>query len=570
NATEGISLDIILEKLIDDIEDLIPDSLCSIVQLKDGKTMHHLAGDALPVKYIMSIDGLEIGPAVGSCGTAMYLAKPVIVTDITNDSLWNSFRYLAKEHYFNACWSIPIKRSDGEVIGSFATYYSGKKSPKPHEISFIERAANLVGVLLENREASEKVKQSNERYDIVMKATSDTIWDLDIIKDKIIYNKGINKVFGYSSDYLEVNNVQDWWKRIIHPEDLRKVTDTLNEIFEKRQPNIQVEYRFRCADGSYKYVLDRGFIIVDGDHNPVRIIGAMQDITRQKEEENRLKLLESVITNATDAVLITDAEPIGEPGPVIVYVNDSFTKMTGYSREEVLGKTPRLLRGKNTSREELDKLRAALNNWEHCELELINYKKNGEEFWVNISISPMSDSTGHYTHWIAIQRDITERKNREIETEQLIKELNNSNEDLRHFSYITSHNFKAPLSNLIGLLNIIDDIPIENPILSQIIQGFRTSTHLLNDTINDLVKILIIRDSDSIEQKHISFERIMNQVITQVENLVVESEARIITDFESAPSVVFNETYLESILLNLLTNAIKYRSYSRPLGIWVS
>lgn len=314
-------------------------------------------------------------------------------------------------------------------------------------------------------------------------------------------------------------------------------------------------------------MLDRGFIIADNDHNPVRIIGAMQDISRRKEEENRLRLLESVITNATDAVLITEAEPLNEPGPAIVYVNDAFTKMTGYTRDEVIGKSPRFLQGKNTSRADLDRLKTALTNWESCELELVNYKKNGEEFWINLSVAPMADNIGIYTHWIAIQRDITERKNREIEREQLIKELNNSNEDLRHFSYITSHNFKAPLSNLIGFLNLIDEMPIENPVLSQIIQGFKTSTHLLNDTINDLTKILVIRDSDSIALHNISFAKMMQQVITQVQNLVNESDAEIKTNFRSAPSVVFNETYLESILLNLLTNAIKYRAYDRPLKI---
>ncbi len=570
NATAGVSLYYILEKLIDDIEDLIPHSLCSIVQLSEGKTLHHIAGDRIPEKYGIAIDGIAIGPAAGSCGTAMYRKETVIVTDIETDPLWSSYRDIAAECHFKACWSIPIKKSDGVVIGSFATYYQTKKSPKPHEISFIERATNLVGVLLENSEAGEKVRQAKERYDLVMKATSDTIWDLDIIKDRITYNKGIHKVFGYPLENLFVENVQNWWRRNIHPEDLQKVTETLNNVFEEKQSNIQLEYRFRCDDGTYKYVLDRGFIMVDNDHNPIRIIGAMQDITRKKEEENRLRLLESVITNATDAVLITEVEPLDEPGPAIIYVNDAFTKTTGYTREEVIGKNPRFLQGKNTNRADLDRLKAALLNWESCEMELINYKKNGDEFWVNMSIAPMADSHGVFTHWIAILRDITERKNREIEREQLIKELNNSNEDLRHFSYITSHNFKAPLSNLIGFLNIIDEIPVENPILSQIIQGFRTSTNLLNDTINDLVQILIIRDTDSIELKEISFAKIMSQVMTQVENLIVESEAAIDVRFKNAPVVTFNETYLESILLNLLTNAIKYRSYTRPLKVRIS
>ncbi|WP_337042397.1 PAS domain S-box protein [Emticicia sp. 17c] len=569
NATEGITLIAILETLVNATEQLIPNSFCSILQLKDNKTAIHLAGYSLPAKYIAAIEGLEIGPKAGSCGTAMYTGKTVIVSDIETDPLWEDYQHIVQEYPLKACWSVPIKKSDGEIIGSFATYYSNKKTPKQYEVNFIERAANLLGVLFENRQASEKVKVSKERYDIVAKATSDIIWDFDIINDKISYNKGIQKIFGYPLSYLQIRDVQNWWETSIHPDDLKKITTTLNDVLEKKQTNIQLEYRFKCADGSYKYVLDRGFIIVDNDHNPVRMIGAMQDITRQKEEEIRLRLLESVITNATDAVLITEAWPIEEPGPKIVYVNDAFTHMTGYTREEVIGRNPRFLQGPNTNRADLDRLKKSLDNWESCEMELINYKKNGEEFWINLSTALVSDEKGIYTHWIAIQRDITERKHREIEREQLIKELNHSNQDLRHFSYITSHNFKAPLSNLIGFLKIIDEIPIENPILSQIIQGFKTSTSLLNDTINDLTKILIIRDSDKIEQKDIPFAKMMKQTTVQIENLIIEADAQITMQFSAAPNVFFNETYLESIFLNLLTNAIKYRSYNRKLEIKV-
>ena len=565
NATRSVSFDEVLEKLIKSIEYLIPHSLGSILKLTDNKSIKHIAGKSLPSGYIKSINGIAIGPLVGSCGTAMYTGKSVIVTDIDNDIFWKDYLTIAQKFGLKACWSIPIKNSSGEVIGSFATYYKHIKSPKEYEINFIERAASLVGVLLENREASEKVKVSKERYDIVAKATSDTIWDFDILKDTITYNKGIMQVFGYSVSKIEP--VRNWWKDKIHPDDFKQVMDTLEDVVQKRQSNIKIEYRFRCADGSYKYVLDRGFIVLDKGHNPVRIIGAMQDITRQKEEENRLRLLESVVTNTTDAILITEAEPIDAFGPKIVYANHAFSKMTGYTIEEVIGKDPRFLQGDNTNREELNRLRKSLENWETCEIEIINYKKSGEEFWINIAIAPVADSSGRFTHWIAVERDITERKNKEIEREQLIKELNQSNEDLRHFSYITSHNFKAPLSNLIGLLKIVEDIPIDNPLLEQIIKGFSTSTTLLNETINDLIKILVIRDSNTIEQKKITFAKITDQVVVQLESLICEVQAEINTDFHLGASVIFNETYLESILLNLFTNAIKYRSYSRPLKI---
>src|SRR5690606_5107526 len=120
-----------------------------------------------------------------------------------------------------------------------------------------------------------------------------------------------------------------------------------------------------------------------------QLISVSRDITAQKEEEQKLKLLESVITNTNDAVMITEAEPFDEPGPRIIYVNEAFTKMTGYTSKEVIGKTPRILQGPNSDRTELARLGKALRNWESCEITVVNYKKNGEEFWINMSVTPV-------------------------------------------------------------------------------------------------------------------------------------------------------------------------------------
>jgi PAS domain S-box-containing protein len=84
--------------------------------------------------------------------------------------------------------------------------------------------------------------------------------------------------------------------------------------------------------------------------------------------------------------------------------------MTGYELHEIVGKSPRILQGYASSRYELNKIRAALKKWEPCEIEIVNYRKNSEPFWVSISIVPLADETGWYTHWISIQKDITERK----------------------------------------------------------------------------------------------------------------------------------------------------------------
>ena len=118
------------------------------------------------------------------------------------------------------------------------------------------------------------------------------------------------------------------------------------------------------------------------------------DLTEGVRAETWLLLLESATANALDAVLITEADPIDEPGPRIVYANEAFTRMTGYAHEEVVGKTPRLLQGPETDRSELDRIRAAITNWEPVQAEIVNYRKDGTKFWVELNVVPITDESG--------------------------------------------------------------------------------------------------------------------------------------------------------------------------------
>lgn len=166
------------------------------------------------------------------------------------------------------------------------------------------------------------------------------------------------------------------------------------------------------------------------------------ELDERRRQEERLRLLESVVVNTSEAVIITEAEPIDLPGPRILYVNDAFIKTTGYSAEEVVGLNPRFLQGPRTSRQQLDRLRQALERQEELVIELINYRKDGSEFWVEISISPVFNEEGSCTHFVAVQRDVTERRRvqqalreardqLEIRVAERTRELSNKNEQLR-------------------------------------------------------------------------------------------------------------------------------------------
>jgi len=423
-----------------------------------------------------------------------------------------------------------------------------------------------VSIFEKFKNTNEEIKESNEKYDIVAKATSDTIWDWKIQEDSINWNKGIESVFGYKQE--EVGKTSKWWFDKIHPEDSIRMSIKLYSFIEQKTEKWQDQYRFRCADGTYKYVLDRGFLLKDETGRAIRMIGAIQDITKQKEEEQRLKLLETVITQSKDSILITEANFVNGKIPKIVYVNPAFSQMSGYHSNEIIGKSTNIFnKGPNSDSDELKKLLRAIKNEEECLIETISYTKQKEEYWVRFSMIPIFNNEGVISHWISIQRDITDEKKLETEKEHLIRELTQNNKDLKQFSYITSHNLRAPLSNLIGLLNLTEDIPIENPELEEILAGFSKSTHLLNETINDLVKVIIIKDNPSMQKEEVSLKEVFENVFSQLSFQIELHKPIIKLKFDRVPLLNTNKAYIESILLNLLTNSIKYKSENRKLKI---
>ena len=172
---------------------------------------------------------------------------------------------------------------------------------------------------------------------------------------------------------------------------------------------------------------------------------------KEGRDVERLRLLESVVVNANDVVLITEAEPIDAPeGPRVVYVNAAFTRMTGYLPDEILGKTPRILQGTETCPETRQFIREKLTAWEGFRAELLNYRKDGTPFWAEINVQPVADETDKFTHWISVQRDTTERKQIEVERERLLMETLRQAERERELAEALDRADRDPLTNLLN------------------------------------------------------------------------------------------------------------------------
>lgn len=131
------------------------------------------------------------------------------------------------------------------------------------------------------------------------------------------------------------------------------------------------------------------------------------------------KLLEICVDQLNDAIVITEAAPVDNPGPRIVWANKVFYDITGYTPDEVIGQSPRILQGPETNRATLDKIRTALENWLPIRSEILNYRKDGSSYWNEFQIVPIANEKGWYTHWVSIQRDVSARKKIEDDVRQL-------------------------------------------------------------------------------------------------------------------------------------------------------
>jgi len=148
----------VLEALVLGVEGQT-DGMCGSILLYDpvSRRLSHGAAPSLPEEYRTEIDGVEIGPDVGSCGSAAFLGEEVFVECIATDHRWIDYRDLAAEHGLRACWSVPVLDASGDVLATFALYYSRPRSPLAGEITLIRNASRLAGIAIERHRAHEKL-----------------------------------------------------------------------------------------------------------------------------------------------------------------------------------------------------------------------------------------------------------------------------------------------------------------------------------------------------------------------------------------------------------------------------
>ena len=524
----------------------------------------------------------------GSCGTAAFTKQKIIVEDIQTDSRWTDYKNLAAEFGLRSCWSHPILNQKEEVIGTFAAYYQTKKIPTYLEENTITRAGNILKIILESYARTLALKESNERYHFASKATSDAIWDWNLNSGIVIWGEGWQSIFGF--DIKTIARDISFKLDNAHPDDLDRIKKSFYTLIKSSNKNWEEGYQLKKANGSYAYVTSKGFVIRNKAGKAIRMVGATRDVTKKKQEELRLQLLESVITNTNDAVLITEAEPFDRPGPRIIYVNEAFTKLTGYTAKEVIGKTPRILQGSKSDREELDRLKGCLKKWQSCEVTLLNYRKDGSEFWINAIISPVANEKGWFTHWVAIQRDITEKI---LEEQNLTKAIIKAQENERYeigselhdnvCQILTSSQLSLKmLKKALGPIELqwydkgIEAITLASREIRNL--SHRLAPSFFNDTTLELAITTLIHtfNIDKKYQIHILFDSSFKNIPTKQEvqiNLyrIVQEQLKNIFKYAEASVIeVIGTIKNDKLFLEIIDNGVGFNLHNITNGIGIA
>lgn len=338
-----------------------------------------------------------------------------------------------------------------------------------------------------------------------------------------------------------------------HPEERKQL---LREL-DKEEILRDSEFQLKRYDGRFIWVQDSARIQPGEDGQTAYYEGTLIDITIRKKVEDEMR---------RQTKLLAEAEGIAKLGS---WEQNLQTGVTFWSEQlmEVLGLPP--------DTKELDEERlAACLHPDDREAFSKSYKslmahfdafkqdvrivKEGKECFAQLACHVERDKEGQLRAIYGTVLDITELKRAENELAHINRELKRQNANLEQFSYVISHNLRAPVANLIGLASMLGNLDLDKTAKDIISRIIRVSDHL-DETIRDLNEILAVRDARDISKRGISVEKVLDKVVASIQNLVEETETRIEKDFEQAPEIVAVEGYIQNILYNLVLNAIKYR-----------
>jgi PAS domain S-box-containing protein len=413
-----------------------------------------------------------------------------------------------------------------------------------------------------------------KQYKLLVDNLHDVIYTTDDALKLTFITPSVFRMYGYTEDEFMQLAISEY----LMPDSINVAMKShLQRLdFEAKNPNLTKPYvviaelEAKRKDGTTFWIEVVSTRLYDEQNQKIGFVATIRDITLRRQQEIELKKLSLVASKTENVIIITTND--GK----IEWVNDAFVKVTGYSFEESIGRNPNFLQGQETSMKDVLAISEGLKSKKPFIQEILNYTKNGEKYWVELNITPIFKVNGEIDKYFAVESDVTRRKETEKQLReyaekqfQLTEDLTNQNNDLRQFSYILSHNIRSYVANILGIIHVMDLAPMDKDEQYLYLKMLNQAAIGLDTVIKDLNDILDIRRPFNKQIERLLLPKIITEATNILKSQIEECHAVIIYELEIT-EVYGVKPYLQSIFYNLISNAIKYRTYHKILEIVIS
>lgn len=414
----GAPLHTVLETVALAMETQVTGAIGSILLLDpDARHLRFGAAPHLPGELSRALDGMEIGPAAGACGTAAHDRALVIIEDFETDPRGLDYRELSRRFQLRACWSQPVLTAGGEVLGTFAMYYRAPRRPTAEEQRLIAEAGNLVAVAIETTRNRDALAESESRFRATFEQAAVGIAHVAPDGRFLRINRKFCDIVGYSREEMLAGAFQD----ITHPEDLNTDLDYVKRVLAGEIPTYSMEKRYRHKNGSLVWVNLTVALVRKHDGAPDYFISVVEDIMARKQAEQALQQSEQRLRNIIDGLGPSMFVGLLTTEGVVLEANQQALAAAGLKPEDVLGKPVEETYWFSYSEESKRRMRATVvcaAQGQAARYDLQIRVAENQFIPLDFSVQPFRDATGKVVLLVPSAIVITERK----QAEQTLRE----------------------------------------------------------------------------------------------------------------------------------------------------
>ncbi|GAA4466500.1 PAS domain-containing sensor histidine kinase [Nemorincola caseinilytica] len=417
---------------------------------------------------------------------------------------------------------------------------------------------NYVFLVIDNISTGKENLLIEDKWKMALDASDQGVWDANMAARTIFFSEKWERLFGYSAK--EIVDL-DEWAALIYPDDVTVAQQRVQDYLDGKTPIYSAEVRYRCKDGSYKWILSRG-VVVDrrADGVPVRFIGTHTDISEQKEVEEELRHTKETFANSFNYSGIPKA--IIAPGGTWVEVNDALCKVTGYTREDLELLDYRDITFPDDVDIDVPYIQQLVTREipsYTLEKRFVTKTRNVLTTIVNVSLVWNKDDTPKY--FVCDIMDMSDKKalsdelnRRNAQLEATTVSLKHKIDQLEELNHMIAHNLRGPVGNIKMLSEGGSDIFPDKEALEMI----HISSESLLDSLDTMMEVARIRLEKDIEYDNCDVAEIVHSICDQMRGIIYQNHVEVVLDLE-VPTIRYPRAYLESILYNLISNSIKYR-----------